>query len=310
MSCKGSDLHDRIFREGSKTYYTASLFFPESVKRDVFLLYGFVRVADNFVDQLPQDAEGFFSFCRRYRQAWALGPGASTEDPVIDGFIDLARRKNFDPAWIDAFLRSMEWDLTRREYDRIEDTLEYIYGSAEVIGLCMAAILELPESAHQSARALGRSMQYINFIRDINEDLGLGRRYLPLEGTSLKSLTAEEARARPGEFAAFLRAQSRLYRVWQREGEAGYPYLPRRVLIAVKTASDMYNWTASRIMKDPFLVYRRTIKPSRLRILARAFLNTWIVLFHRPHRRGAAGRSGAAASAAADTTAGAPARST
>ncbi|SIQ60314.1 phytoene synthase [Alkalispirochaeta americana] len=275
------ELYARVFRAGSKTYYTASLFFPESVKKDVFLLYGFVRVADNFVDAVPQDADGFYRFCQRYRETWAAGPDALSGDPIIDGFIELARRKNFDPSWAEAFLQSMAWDLTRHKYDRIEEVLEYIYGSAEVIGLFMAAILDLPRSAHDGARALGRSMQYINFIRDIDEDLSLGRRYLPLGESPLPGLTRDEARAHPEEFVSFIRDQSRLYRAWQKEGERGYRYLTRRVLIPIKTASDMYNWTARRIMDNPFRVYQGKVKPSRLRILLAIACNSVKLLFHR-----------------------------
>ena len=55
-------VHYETFRNGSTTYFNSSRFFPETVRRDVFALYGFVRVADNFVDSVPQDADGFYEF--------------------------------------------------------------------------------------------------------------------------------------------------------------------------------------------------------------------------------------------------------
>ncbi len=82
----------------------------------------------------------------------------------------------------------MEHDLSESSCETLEDVLTYIYGSAEVIGLFMARIMDLDEASFPYAAMLGRAMQYINFIRDIAEDNELGRRYLPLLDTSLVSL--------------------------------------------------------------------------------------------------------------------------
>ncbi len=273
---------DRIqretFKRGSRTYFNSSLFFPKEVRWDVFALYGFVRVADDYVDAVPQDREGFFAFKERY--AGALR-GDEPDDLIIASFVDLMRRRGFDPAWADAFLRSMEMDLTKKTHRTLEETLEYIYGSAEVIGLFMARIMRLPDQSHPFARMLGRAMQYINFIRDIDEDLSLGRTYLPLEGSSLNSLTLEETSKRPDEFRAFIREQIELYRRWQSEAERGFRFIPKKYLIPIETASDMYGWTAARIERDPFVVYRRKVKPGRGRILLRAVRNA-LVLPGRP----------------------------
>ncbi|MGE4453849.1 MAG: phytoene/squalene synthase family protein [Sphaerochaeta sp.] len=172
-----ADRHEHIFRNGSKTYYFSSRFFPPQVRRDVYALYGFVRVADNLVDDQPVDPDRFHTFRKTYIQAYHSG--TSSGDEVIDAFIELQRRKHFDPAWTEAFLDSMEHDLSESTCETLEDVLTYIYGSAEVIGLFMARIMDLEEASFPYAAMLGRAMQYINFIRDIAEDNGLGRRYLP-----------------------------------------------------------------------------------------------------------------------------------
>jgi phytoene synthase len=264
-------IHYTTFKQGSRTYFNSSLFFPKAVRRDVFALYGFVRVADNFVDSVPQDADGFHRFRDAYLKACG---GRATGDPIIDAFVELSGRKGFDPAWADAFLHSMELDLSKKEYDRLEETLEYIYGSAEVIGLYMAKILDLSPDSFPHAERLGRSMQYINFIRDIDEDRTLGRRYLPLEGTPLESLDREYVLSHPEQFNGFLRHHLDNYRVWQREAEAGFRYIPRRYLIPIKTASDMYNWTAKTIEEDPMIVFRRKVKPAKGRIWRTVLANT------------------------------------
>lgn len=263
-------LHREVFRKGSRTYFNSSLFFPRAVRDDVFVLYGFVRTADNFVDAVPQDARGFAAFKARWERARA---GGAVDDVIVSSFADLSRRRDFDPAWTEAFLRSMEMDLHKRRYDSLDETLQYVYGSAEVIGLFMARLMDLPAESHHGARMLGRAMQYINFVRDIAEDLSLGRTYLPLAGCGLADLSEATARRHPEAFAAFVRRQIGLYRGWQAEAEAAYRFLPRRYLVPIKTAADMYGWTAAAIAADPFAVYRRKVKPGRARILLRILSN-------------------------------------
>ncbi len=265
-----SRLHQRIFRRGSKTYFNSSLFFPREVRHDVFTLYGFVRTADDFVDAVPQDGAGFSRFVDRYRRAVA---GEETGDPVIDTFVDLSRRRDFDHAWTEAFLASMEMDLTKRKYETIDETLHYIYGSAEVIGLYMARILSLAPDSHGAAMMLGRAMQFINFIRDIDEDNRFGRTYLPIGETSLPDLSWETTSRHPEEFRSFMRAQVDRYRTWQSAAEAGFHFIPKRYLVPIKTASEMYDWTGRVISAKPFVVYRRKVKPSRPRILLEVLNN-------------------------------------
>ena len=262
-----------IFKRGSKTYFYSTMFFPCEIKEDVFRLYSFVRVADDLVDAVPQKGDEFRAFRETYRKAL---DGEPSGELVIDSFVDLSRRKGFDPRWTEAFLRSMEMDLTVRRYESLEDLKIYLYGSAEVIGLFMARIMGLPEESYPSARLLGRAMQYINFIRDIDEDLGLGRQYFPQESLrefGLPSLDERAARADPNSFRRFVRAQVSQYGRWGAEAYQGFHFIPWRYRLPILTAADMYNFTAVRVLRDPFVVYRKKVKPSIPRILAGYTLN-------------------------------------
>lgn len=259
----------RIFRRGSRTYFFSSIAFPPALRDDVFALYAFVRTADDFVDQPPgrQDGAGFDRFRQRYAAAAA---GRTAGDPVIDAFVELAARRRFRADWVDAFFGAMAQDLTQTGYATVADTLAYVYGSAEVIGLMMAAIMELPDAAHRPARMLGRAMQYVNFIRDIDEDRELGRTYLPAEelaAAGLRSLDPAEAQRRAPAFRRFVRGEIDRYLGWQRAADAGFHFIPRRPRVAIRTASDMYRWTAGRIRAEPLIVYRRKVRPSPARIL-------------------------------------------
>jgi phytoene synthase len=129
--------------------------------------------------------------------------GRPSGDDVIDTFVELYHEKGFEKSWVDAFLHSMGLDLVKSEYDTLEETLEYIYGSAEVIGLFMCAIMGLPEESYHHACMMGRNMQYINFIRDINEDIGLGRRYFPKKHKTSSLLIRKQPMLTPRIFEVY-----------------------------------------------------------------------------------------------------------
>ena len=263
-------VHYETFRQGSRTYFNSTRFFPEPVRSDVFLLYGFVRVADNYVDSVPQDRAGFEAFVERYYRALSSGPAG---DPIIDGFVELSARRGFEERWVEAFLKSMRMDLSKRVHATLPEALEYIYGSAEVIGLFMARIMQLNEDASHAARLLGRAMQYINFIRDIAEDNRLGRTYLPISETTLPDLSEETAGEHREEFRRFIQAQLDRYLEWQAEAEMGYHLIPKRYRVPIKTAGDMYKWTGQTIASDPFVVFDRKVKPNRARIVFTGLFN-------------------------------------
>jgi phytoene synthase len=85
----------------------------------------------------------------------------------------------------------------------------------------------------------------------------------------------DTARHNQDSFKMFLKMHLDLYRGWQAEAEQGYRFIPRRSRVAIKTAADMYNWTARRIEQDPLIVFQRQVKPSKDRILTQ-LLRNWI----------------------------------
>ncbi|MFW5953524.1 MAG: phytoene/squalene synthase family protein [Candidatus Natronoplasma sp.] len=271
------DLMKKIFKKGGKTYYYSSMFFPKDVRRDVSILYSFVRKADDFVDAIPQQEEQFHDFKEEYEKSLFLGK--KSENEVIDGFIDLMQRHGFEEEWVSAFLHSMELDIKKSRYDTLDELKEYLYGSAEVIGLMMAKILDLPEESYRPARHLGRAMQYANFIRDIEEDISLNRQYFPtedLERFELDSLKISETRCKKQRFSDFIDEQVSRFEKWQQVAEEGFRFIPKRYLIPIKTASDMYKWTTKGVKRNPYIVYDRKLKPSKIRIVMKGLYNIFI----------------------------------
>ena len=271
MKSRVKSVHKTTFKRGSRTYFNSSLFFPRAVRDDVFVLYGFVRTADNYVDAVPQDAAGYRTFRERFERAVR---GQKSGDVIIDSFVELMKRASIERDWVDAFLDAMGADLKKKRYATIDETIAYMYGSAEVVGLFMCAILGLPTRLHKQARMLGRSMQIINFVRDIAEDNEFGRTYLPIDETRLPDLNEASAAADPVEFRQFITRQLARYAEWRRAADDAFATIPRRYIAPIKTAAEMYDWTAEKIRRDPFVVYRKKVKPSRLRILGRVLSNT------------------------------------
>ena len=264
-----SNTKKRIFAKASSTYYATSLFFPKSFKASVFCLYAFVRTADDYVDAVVPDRAGFFAFKQQTESAWG---GAMTGNHIVDDFVALARKCGFEKTWIDAFLQSMEDDLAVKSYPTFADLERYIFGSADVIGYMMAALMRLPKETYVFAGALGKAMQIINFIRDIREDLALGRVYMPQEdmkqfGLSQISEPPHDEEYRKS-FEALIRFEIVRYREVLSVATRGFRYIPYRLRVPIVTASNLYAWVADRIDDDPNIVWRKgKVRPSRYRVL-------------------------------------------
>ncbi|WMT50364.1 phytoene/squalene synthase family protein [Cuniculiplasma divulgatum] len=265
-----------MFRNGSKTYYNSSKKFPKDIREDVSILYGFVRVADNYVDSIPQKREEFLEFKEMTVRCLR---GEKVDNDIIISMVDLCKRKNINEDFLISFLNSMESDMNKNVYYTVNETIDYMYGSAEVIGLIMSRIMDLDSESLHYARLLGRTMQYINFIRDLDEDQKLNRQYLPVEDMKtfgLDSLQYEEAIKNRDSFISFMRFEIDRYREWIDVAKEGFALIPRDCRIPIMTATDMYLWTAKVIYEDPLIVYRKKVKPFKIRIIASLLKNKLI----------------------------------
>ena len=184
----------------TKTYSTSfSLGIRTLNKRyhaSIYAIYGFVRYADEIVDTFHDHDKA--SLLARFKADTykSIDEGISL-NPVLHSFQQVVNQFNIDLDLIEAFLVSMEMDLSKTDYAD-PDYKKYIYGSAEVVGLmCLKVFLDGDEEEYkrllEPAKSLGSAFQKVNFLRDIKSDYDeRGRVYFP--GVDFNNFTDQEKR--------------------------------------------------------------------------------------------------------------------
>ncbi len=173
-----------ITHKYSTSFSLATSLLEKEKKQAIYALYGFVRLADEIVDSFHDFDKSFLLRKLNEDLQYALDNDIST-NPILLAFANTVKKYNIDPKHIQAFMNSMEYDLTKTSYVNTDDLNKYIYGSADVVGLMCLKIfcngeytlykkLELP------AQKLGSAFQKVNFLRDLKDDIqALGRTYFP-----------------------------------------------------------------------------------------------------------------------------------
>lgn len=155
----------------------------KDLRDPIYSIYGFVRFADEIVDTF-HDYNKRELFDRFKQDTYRAIDDKISLNPILNSFQITVNEFAIEKDLIDLFLRSMEMDLTKRNYDP-NGFKEYILGSAEVVGLmCLRVFCKGNDSQFQKlkphAMSLGSAFQKINFLRDLNADfVGMGRTYFP-----------------------------------------------------------------------------------------------------------------------------------
>ena len=174
----------RMITERYSTSFSSAIrLLHRDLRTPICNIYGFVRFADEIVDTFHGHDKALLLQQFQTETFDAISRGISL-NPVLNSFQQTVRDYSIDHQLIHAFFKSMESDLTQHRYDR-QGYEEYIYGSAEVVGLmCLYVFCEgntqLYEQLKESARSLGAAFQKVNFLRDIKADFNdLSRLYFP-----------------------------------------------------------------------------------------------------------------------------------
>ncbi|MAT79700.1 MAG: phytoene synthase [Flavobacteriales bacterium] len=186
------ELFDQISEECSKnvtksystSFSLATKMLSSSIRQDIYNIYGFVRFADEIVDSFHNyNKEKLF---KRFVTDLdhALEEKISL-NPILNSFQRTVHKYGIQKELINAFLKSMRLDLKKKNYKSLKEYKDYIYGSADVVGLmCLNVFVSGNNKEYKKlkpfAMALGSAFQKVNFLRDLNDDYKkLDRVYFP-----------------------------------------------------------------------------------------------------------------------------------
>jgi phytoene synthase len=264
-----------------KTYYLATLLLPKAKRPFVHALYGFARYADEIVDDLAStlSEEEKAAELKTWGEKVLTGlKSGDSNDQVGRALIDTVTRFDIPHEHFVAFLHSMTMDLTVTEYANYEALMEYVYGSAAVIGLEMVPILgALSQAAYEPAEKLGVAFQIANFIRDVGEDLDRGRVYLPQNELAQFGVDREmlEARKLTPEITAALKFQIERVRQLQREATPGILQLEPSSRPCIEAASELYCGIVDEVEAIGYDIFNKRAKTStarRMRVAGKAYV--------------------------------------
>lgn len=258
-----------VTKSYSTSFSSAVRMLAPSIREDIYNIYGFVRFADEIVDTFHDyNKEILFElFEKDLEKALEL---KISLNPILNSFQHTVNRYSIPKELIDAFMKSMKQDLYKTEYKTTAEYQEYIYGSADVVGLmCLKVFVKGNEEQYEelknSAMRLGSAFQKVNFLRDLKADFeDLSRTYFP--NTNLNQLDEASKQEIIADIEADFTA-----------GFIGIQKLPLEAKFGVYTAFVYYKKLLSKLKKTPSL----EIKNTRIRVpnyekaglLAKCYLN-------------------------------------
>lgn len=175
---------EKVTKTYSTSFSMATKLLSKSIRKDIYNIYGFVRFADEIVDSFHNfnKSELFNSFAEDLDKALL---NKISLNPILNSFQHTYHKYSIDRDLVDSFMKSMRMDLKKKKYSTVKEYKEYIYGSADVVGLmCLKVFVQGNEKQFEklkiNAMKLGSAFQKVNFLRDIKADQeNLKRSYFP-----------------------------------------------------------------------------------------------------------------------------------
>ncbi len=183
-----------VTQKYSTSFSLATKMLSPKIRSAIYNIYGFVRFADEIVDSFHEyDKENLL---KRFEKEYYLSKEEGISlNPILNSFVHTVHKYKITDDLVQAFLKSMKADLFKTEYKTEEEYNEYIYGSADVVGLmCLKVFVNGDQQKYNelkdAAMRLGSAFQKVNFLRDLKDDIEvLNRSYFP--NVDLKELDAK-----------------------------------------------------------------------------------------------------------------------
>ncbi len=238
----------------STSFATAVRLLAPSIRQDIYNIYGFVRFADEIVDTFHDYNK--MELFEHFEKDLALAiENKISLNPILNSFQHTVHKYQIPNNLINAFMKSMKMDLVKTKYATFDEYNEYIYGSADVVGLmCLKVFVngdnDKFKSLEYAAMRLGSAFQKVNFLRDIKADFDdLNRNYFP---------NADLEKFDEASKASIIKEIEADFKV----GFEGIVNLPMEAKFGVYTAYIYYKKLLSKLKKTPSV----EIKNTRIRV--------------------------------------------
>jgi phytoene synthase len=281
---------ERVIREHSRTFFLATGFLTGRARRAVRSLYGFCRATDDLVDRRNATVEDV----ERWRAQVALPVDRQT-DPVLISWAATRVEFGMDRRYEKELIDGVRMDITQRRYATWEELKRYCYLVASTVGLLSIPAIGLapgadPQRAASYAIRLGIALQLTNILRDVGEDMGRGRIYIPLEDLRAYGVSELdiERRTADARFAALLRFEIKRARKLYREALPGIALLSRGARAAVGAAALLYRGILDEIEGLRYDVFSRRAHLTARKKFLRLPGILWTVFSLRPPAEGPA----------------------
>lgn len=257
---------EKLIRQQSRTFYFATLFLRPETRKAIRALYAFCRTTDDLVDR---DGAALAEV-EQWRAAVHL-PASEQTNPLLLCWALVREKFGVDPRYEDELIDGVAMDVRPQLYPTWDDLSDYCYHVASTVGLLSIPVLGLAEKvaldeARPFAIQLGIALQLTNILRDVGEDAGRGRIYLPLEDLAHFGLTPADIQAGEADerFVALMRFEINRARGFYRAALPGLAMLSPAARLGVGSAALLYQAILDEIEAIQYQVFTR-----------RAHTSTW-----------------------------------
>lgn len=255
-----------ITRQSNTSFYYSFSLLPRHKREALHTVYAFCRTTDDLVDE-ERDEKRKTMLLRRWRTELGLASRGASSFPLLNQLVYTARRFNIPVDHFYELIRGVEMDLTRTRYETFEELKEYCMLVASSVGLmCRQIFGYRNESTREYAVNLGIALQLTNILRDVKDDAGRGRIYLPLE--DLRRFGCAEEDVLQGRFTPAFRDLMRFEveraRTYFRKAQEALADDDKGFFFPARIMWSIYAHLLNRIERSGYNVFRRRITLPKL----------------------------------------------
>lgn len=270
MDLVNATSNEIVSRSGSNLAFALAVL-PKSKRDDMRVFYAFCRVADDLADEPGLSDEVRQNGLARWRQ---LIRGEATDPrPGIEAeLVSLKENRHLDTGELEAIIDGVEKDLTPQEFETKEDLMRYCYLVASAVGLVSIRLFGAKDpKSREYAEQLGYALQWTNIMRDVGEDAGEGRVFLPLEDLARFGLSRESILSGKPDRACFerlMKHESTVAREFYAKAVAALPDQDRKAMRSAELMRRIYVRILEAMEDDGYRVFDKRYRLPKPRMIA------------------------------------------